>query len=284
MTRKGQSITLSMSPRDKAKLEELALELGMLWGDRPNISKLVEAIARQHLLVQRNDNWEPSRIEALEQAMNVLIDGGKTLEAREIADLLLERSELSIPLRRKIEQFQDSPPPPWRIELDRYIHRQQAFQLSYQDATGRLWTFTVRHARITPHEKRQYLDCWCEETEGNQDLPELQHNWCLRLDRIADAGIIPIDGKWHPKLDRVEVEMHLIGRLAFAYSPKQHDIKTEWICNKPQVKRVIRLISNTYWFVREIRPYGSNCFIVAPEELKEKMKQESEAFYRLYHS
>lgn len=284
MTRKGQSIALSISARDKAKLEELALELGMLWGDRPNISKLVQAIARQQLLVQRNDNWERSRIEALEQGMNALIDSGKMLEAREIADLLLERSELSIPLRRKIEQFQNSPPPPWRLELDRYINRQKPFQLSYQDATERLWTFTVRHARITPHEKRQYLDCWCEETEGNQDLPELQHNWCLRLDRIADAGIRPIDGKWHLQLDEIEVEMHLFGRLAFAYNPKQDDRKTEWMADRPQVKRVIRGISSTYWFLREIRPYGSSCLVVAPEELKEKMKQESDAFYRLYHS
>jgi predicted DNA-binding transcriptional regulator YafY len=284
MTRKGQSITLSISARDKAKLEELALELGMMWGEKPNISKLVETIARRQFLVQRNDNWEPSRIEALEQAMNALTDSGKILEAQEIAHLLLERSELSIPLRSKIEHFQNSPPPPWRIELDRYIHRQQPFQLSYQDATGRLWTFTIRHARITPHEKRQYLDCWCEETEANQDLPELQHNWCLRLDRISDAGIIPIDGKWHPNLDAIEVEMHLFGRLAFAYYPKQDDRKTEWMANQSHVKRVIRRISSTYWFLREIRPYGANCVVVTPQDLKEKIKQEIAHLYQLYHS
>lgn len=49
MSRKGQSITLSISERDKAALEKLAREFGMTWGDRPNISKLVEAIARARI-------------------------------------------------------------------------------------------------------------------------------------------------------------------------------------------------------------------------------------------
>ncbi len=283
MTRKGQSITLSISARDKAKLEELAVELGKTWGDRPNISKLVAAIARRELLVKRNNDWETSRIDALEQAMNALTDNGKILEAQEIARLLLERSELSIPLRRKIENFQNSPPPAWRVTLDRYITRQQPFQLSYQDATGRPWTFTVRHARITLHEKRQHLDCWCEETEGNLDLPELHHNWSLRLDRIPEAGITPIAGKWQPNLDEIEVEMHLFGWFAFSYEGTQSDIETELINPKPPVKRVIRRVYNTYWFIREILSLGSNCLLIAPENLIAKIKKESMNLYQLYN-
>lgn len=283
MTRKGQSITLSISARDKAKLEELAVELGKTWGDRPNISKLVAAIARRELRVQANDDWENSRIDALQQAMNALTDNGKILEAQEIARLLLERSELSIPLRNKIEDFQNSPPQAWRIELDSYIRRQQPFQLSYQDATGRPWTFTVRHARITPHEKRQYLDCWCEEIEGNLDLPELHHNWSLRLDRIPEAGITPIAGKWLPNLDEIEVEMHLFGRFAFSYEATQSDIETKLINTKPPVKRVIRRVYNTYWFIREVLSLGSNCLVITPEILIAKIKQESMNLYQLYH-
>lgn len=65
MSRKGQSITLSISERDKAELENLARELGMMWGDRPNISKLVEAIAQRELLITRNNDWSTDRIEAL---------------------------------------------------------------------------------------------------------------------------------------------------------------------------------------------------------------------------
>jgi hypothetical protein len=46
MGRRGQSVTLSISDRDKAQLEQIAAEQGMLWGDRPNISRLVEAIGQ----------------------------------------------------------------------------------------------------------------------------------------------------------------------------------------------------------------------------------------------
>lgn len=54
MTRKGRSITLSLEESDKAQLEAIALELGMKWGDDPNISRLIKAIARRQLLVFPN--------------------------------------------------------------------------------------------------------------------------------------------------------------------------------------------------------------------------------------
>jgi hypothetical protein len=45
MSRKHESITLSCSPADKASLEALALKYGCTWGDRPNVSALISAIA-----------------------------------------------------------------------------------------------------------------------------------------------------------------------------------------------------------------------------------------------
>ncbi|GAC1458270.1 MAG: hypothetical protein NVS2B14_06250 [Chamaesiphon sp.] len=63
---------------------------------------------------------------------------------------------------------------------------------------------------------REYLDCWCEETTGNQDLPELVHNWCLRIDRITDASVAPVAEQWYSGLATIPVEMHLFGGLAFA--------------------------------------------------------------------
>lgn len=45
MTRPGESITLSLTPSQKTKLNELALEFGCQWGQKPNISKLVKMIA-----------------------------------------------------------------------------------------------------------------------------------------------------------------------------------------------------------------------------------------------
>ncbi|MGV2387901.1 MAG UNVERIFIED_CONTAM: hypothetical protein LVR29_05075 [Microcystis novacekii LVE1205-3] len=44
--------------------------------------------------------------------------------------------------------------------------------------------FTMPLSIVT--KDRLYLDCWCEETEGNQDISELHHNWSLRIDRIPN--------------------------------------------------------------------------------------------------
>lgn len=56
MTRKQESITLSILPEDKAKLEEKALEFGCMWGQDPNVSKFIKLIARGELSVSEPDN------------------------------------------------------------------------------------------------------------------------------------------------------------------------------------------------------------------------------------
>ena len=284
MSRKGQSITLSVSERDKAQLVEIASELGMTWGDRPNISKLVEAIARGQLLVFPNNDWTQTRINALVQALHALTDTGQLEPALELASLLKERSELSIPLRQEIERFIENPPPPWRLEIERYIRRQQPFQLAYRDAADRPWEFTIRHAQIAFHENRQYLDCWCDQTEGNQDLPELHHNWCLRLDRIpVEAAIVPVEGQWHQTPSYVKVEMHLYGGLAFAYKAKLGDVSNNWLTDKPPVRQVVRQISSTFWFIREVLRYGEDCIVVSPESVRKRLSEKIIAMCQRYN-
>ena len=48
-----EAITLALAPEEKAGLEALAQEFGILWGDKPNISGLIRAIARKRLIVHR---------------------------------------------------------------------------------------------------------------------------------------------------------------------------------------------------------------------------------------
>ncbi len=269
----------------------------MMWGDRPNISKLIEAIAQRKLLIGNNNDWKEPRIRALHRCINALTDIGQIEQAQIIANLLLERSELSLPLRGEIERFLENLPPAWRLEIDRYILRQQPFQLSYQDARGlrqqpfqlsyqdargSLLNFTVRHAKVTPHEKRQYLDCWCEETEGNFDIPELIHNWSLRLDRITDAAVTVISGEWRTNLDEIKVEMHLFAGLAFAYQAKPEDDIHEWLPDKPKVRRVIRRVSSTFWFTREVMQYAPDCVVILPENVRDRLKQKLLTLCNLY--
>lgn len=274
MGRKGQSITLSVSEQDKAQLEAIAREQGMLWGDRPNISRLMEAIAHRELLIGRNNDWSETRIKALQQSVQALIDAGHPDSAGIIIQLLLERSELPVLLRSEFEHALTTPLAPWRLEVNRYIRLQTPFQLTYQDAAERAWRFTIRHAKIVPYERRQYLECWCEETEGNRELPGLQHNWTLRLDRISDAALSPVSGQWHSNLDDFEIEIHLLRGLAFAYESKTSDIQNDWLNDRdPPVRRIVRKVSNTFWFFREVFRYGEDCVIVSPEAVKTRFRQ-----------
>jgi WYL domain len=274
MGRPGRSITLSLSEQDKAHLETLAVEFDMTWGDRPNISELVKAIASRKLVIAPNHDWTIERVHILNRARTALVDIGEIEIAMAIAQLLLERSELTIPLRAEIEQFTNQPTLSWRLEIERYIHRHQPFCLSYQDAAERVWQFTIRYAEIAKYEERQYLDCWCEEIDGSQDLPELAHNRCLRLDRITDAAVSPIEGKWS-ELATIAVELHLFRGLAFAYRSKTaRDEVNEWVAELPQVRRVVRRVSSTFWLIREVLRYGQDCEVIAPDAVRDRVKQE----------
>lgn len=282
MSRKGKSITLSVSERDKTELENLALEFGCNWGDRPNISKLVESIARRQLIIAPNNDWTNERIKALETARKALVDLGKTDEAKQIAQLLKSRSELTLPFRKEIETFLNNPLPAWRQLLDNLIHRQQPFRLSYQDAAERLWSYTVLHAQVVPIEKRQYLMCRAQESEGNQDVEGLQHNWTLRLDRIQEAAVVSIDQVWEKDLERIAVEFHLSGSLAFAYQRKTEDIFVSELEDEPPIRRVIRNISGTFWFFREITRYGKDCEIISPPEVRSRFRENLKSLCQAY--
>jgi len=283
MSRKGESITLSISDLDKSQLEEIAQELGMMWGDRPNISKLVEAIARKQIQISKNNDWPSDRLESLSRTFSLLVDYGELEKAQIIAHLLLERSELNKPLHREIERFLGKPPEIWRHTIDRYIKQQQPFRLQYLDAADRPHQFSIYYAKVTPHDKRLYLDCWCEEFASSDDVVALKHNRCLRLDRIpAEAAITPIQGKWRSQLDQILVTFNLSGNLAFAYHPREEDIDNTWLDTDPPMRQIIRKTTSTFWFYREIMPYIEECEIIEPVDVREKFKEKVRSLYLKY--
>ena len=241
----------------------------------------MKAIARSELRIAPNHDWQPGRIDALEVARQALIDTDKNLEAQEIAKLLVERSELKIPLQYKLKDYLANPQPPWRQKLEQYIRRQQPFRLTYQDASERMWRFTVLHARIQAIEKRQYLLCRCEESEGNQDLPELAHNRTLRLDRIQEAAIAPITESWLPDLETISVSFYLQGGLAFAYEQKPEDLEIS-LEDDPPRRRVVRNIYSVFWFLREIAPYYADCEIISPDSIRQRHQEMITQLSQLY--
>ncbi|NJM99230.1 MAG: WYL domain-containing protein [Phormidesmis sp. RL_2_1] len=285
MGRKGRSVTLSLSDKDKERLEAIALHYDMTWGDRANISKLIEAIARQKLKLAPNHDWKPERIALLETARKLLIDAGKLEYARTLAKWMCDRSELTIPQRQELERFLQRDICPWRIQVERYIDRQQPFRLTYQDAADRPWQFTVYHARIVPRKDREYLDCWCEETDSSQDLPQLAHNRTLRLDRITDAAVSKVGGRWRLDLATLEVTLHLYGGLAIAYRTKQgRDVSVNWLDDQPQTLCVVRQMTSFFWFMRDILPYGADCEVIGPPPVREKVREGAIALVQRYQT
>lgn len=283
MGRQGQSITLSISIREKQELEKLAVEYGMTWGEKPNISKLVKAISQKELLIAPNHDWTEERIKSLEEARQALIGIGKIEQAREIADLLLQRSELKGPFRQQIENFVEENQISWKQQIDEYIKKRQPFKLSYRDAADQEFQFNIIHGQIKLIEKRQYLICCCQETQGNEDIPELRNNWTLRLDRIQEAAITAIDSKWEIDLQRVAVEFHLYGRLAFAYKDVENqDRFISKLEGEPPTKRVIRPIFSTFWFFRSIAPYWEDCAIIKPENVRQRYLEKVKRLYERY--
>lgn len=63
MSRKNESITLSCTEADKKALEKLAIAHGCTWGDKANISELIQKIAQGKLqIVTSKEDFELSSL------------------------------------------------------------------------------------------------------------------------------------------------------------------------------------------------------------------------------
>lgn len=269
MPRKKETLTLSVPPGTKEKLEAIAERLNIRWGNNPSPSGLVSAIAQQEFEVGQPFKLNTSQAKALRQGVRDLIDAGHVEEAKIVLTLLIDRGALEAPLRQSLIQQISQPLEGWRIQADQLIAQKQPFHLVYQNSQGHSLEYTVRYAEVIFNEKRYYLQIWCDETEDSNDLAELRHNRCLRLDRIQ--AIFPISGEWRGRFDTVQVQLHLRGWLVRAYEPKENDIHDEIIAN---VRQVTRNVVNPFWFIREVFRYGSECVIVSPAAVRDRFKQE----------
>jgi predicted DNA-binding transcriptional regulator YafY len=279
MVRKKETLTLSVPPGTKEKLEAIAERLDIRWGNNPSPSGLVAAIAQQEFEVGQPFRFDGAQVKALCQGVRDLIDAGHVEEARSVLTLLIDRGELEAPLRQSLIRQISQPLEGWRIQVDQLIAQRQPFHLVYQNSQGQPLEYTVRYAEVIFYEKRYYLQTWCDETDDSTDLPELRHNRCLRLDRIQ--AIFPISGEWHGRLDSIQVQLHFKGWLVRAYEPKDEDVQDEVI---DQVRRVTRNVVNPFWLIREVRRYGSECVIASPEQIRDQFKQELLSMIEQYNS
>ena len=78
------------------------------------------------------------------------------------------------------------------------------------------------------------------------------------------------------------MELHLTDRLAFAYEQKTLDREvTDLALDKP-TKRIVREVSSTFWFFREILPYGEDCEIIEPVEVRDRFARKIQHLAKKY--
>ncbi|MGF1479103.1 MAG: helix-turn-helix transcriptional regulator [Cyanophyceae cyanobacterium] len=271
MSRKKETITLSIPPGTKEQLEKLARRFNIFWGKSPSPSGLITAIAQQQLEIGEPFTLNPTQVKALQQSIKLLKDSGCIGDAQTLSSLLLERGQLEAPLRQAILQQVSQLSQAWRILIEQHIQNQQPFHLLYNNSQGEQWEYTVRYGEITFEEKRFYVQIWCEETEDivNPKFPELIHNRCLRIDRIQ--AVIPTDVPWRQEgVDTTKVYLHFYRGMVKAYEPKANDVSNEVVGD---VRQVVRKVSNPFWLIREVFRYGEDCEIVSPDSVRDYFRE-----------
>jgi hypothetical protein len=279
MSRKKDTITLSIPPGTKEQLEAIARNLQILWGKEPSISGLIVAIAQQQIAIGQQFTFDNSHVQSLEKAIKLLVDIGSLGDARILVELLLAKATLTPEHRQTLLQLVSQPGEGWRIEIDKYCTDKQPFRLLYKNSQGEAEDFTIRYAEIAFHEKRFYVDAWCEEVPDTPNYPELMHNRCFRLDRIQ--AILPITGEWRDLgLDSLLVQLHFYRGLAKAYEFRQGvDECEEFDCD---IRRVWRRTSNPFWLLKDIRGYGGDCEVFSPESVRRQAKADARSLLDNY--
>jgi len=283
MSRKKETITLSIPPGTKEQLEAIARKFNILWGKDPSISGLIVAIAQHSLEVGKPFSFDSNDIHALQTAIKALNDVGQVGEAQTILALLIEKGNLDASIRRSLMKQLSQPTQAWRILIDEYREKQQPFLLLYHNSQGEDLEYTVRYAEPRFFERRYYLMIWCEETKDVEndipELPELWHNRCLSFDGIRST--LPTSGNWRSELDCLEVHLHFRDWMIKGYQSKEGDIpeKDEIIGD---VRQVVRRVVNPFWLIREVLRYEENCVIIAPEAMRDRLASKLRTLCQLY--
>ena len=284
MPRKKETITLSIPPGTREKLEEIARNLGIFWGKSPSISGLLVAIAQKQFEVGEPFSLASAQEAALIQSIRLLNDSGYVGEAQTLSSLLLERGNLDSAMRQSVMKQISQPNEAWRIIVEQHRKNKQPFQILYINNQKEELVFTVRYAETSFEEKGFYLNIWCDETEDikNTQYPELIHNRCLSFSSIQT--ILPMNGQWRDEgLDYCKVHLHFRKGMVKAYKPKassvNKDISSEEVGN---IRKVVRKVANPFWLIREVFRYGKDCVIISPDKVRSQFRENLKSLCQNY--
>ena len=85
-------------------------------------------------------------------------------------------------------------------------------------------------------------------------------------------GCVQILESGESQSEQLEVKMHILGRLAFSYQNKTEDITNKWLADR-QIRRVVRQITSSYWFIRKVLKNAPDVVVVSPESVRDRLRQ-----------
>ena len=80
-------------------------------------------------------------------------------------------------------------------------------------------------------------------------------------------------------LDYLKVYLQFYRGMVKAYEPSSKDLENEVI---GEARQVVRLVSNPFWLIRDMSRYWEDCAVIAPDNLREKIKQKLAALCKHY--
>ena len=109
MTRKGKSLTISLSQSNREALERLALRFDCLWGDEPSISALIAAIAEGEIELVKTLDDCPTVLAKVDRRAKRKLTATQMQEMRGAGQTLQEISEQAGICREAVRRATKSP-------------------------------------------------------------------------------------------------------------------------------------------------------------------------------
>ena len=290
MSSKKETLTLSLFPDTKNKLEEIARDNDLFWGRRPSPSALISAIANREIVVGVPFYLSKERVSSSLQAIRIMVNDGYIKEAESVARLILDKGKIDevrgspvlsarglsdFSTRQELLSIINKHLNKWRILIEEYITRKQSFEILYNE-DGKEVIYDVRFAQVDFYQSRFWLNIWSENVKNNEQVnekyfPELIHNRCLDFDHIE--GVIPqSEGfHWRDKFDYLEVELEFSNSLVEGYQTNSNDVND--VING-KFRKITKKVTNPSLLINELLKYGLDCKIVAPKELQNFYLQE----------
>jgi predicted DNA-binding transcriptional regulator YafY len=268
--RNQTTLTLSVPPGTKDRLAAIAERLGLRWGEQPSPSKLVAAIADGSVSVGAPVGLTGAQAAALLEALRALHDTGHVPEARELAPLLTSTGHLGPDQRMAVYAELARSELPFRGVIEEAIAHRTPIVLQYLGLKGTPSQYLARHVELTIRERRWYVDIYTED-KPSADIPELAHNRCLRLDKIVSAVPVLHAERWAPELSSIVAQLRLHGEDARYYERHDDDVHVGDLVETAAVpeRAVMRRVTFSWWFVRDILRHGSACRVEGPPALVE---------------